>query len=95
MALNFRRDADTIIDLNADTLDNRDLPEILKKTVFTYKDTSKILTVVGSPFVVDIIDSVTHEKIYADIEIVNNQVTIRTSEIPTNELNITVMSTLL
>lgn len=95
MSVNFRRDADTIIDLNADTLDEKHLHEIIKKTIFTYKDTSKTLTVVGIPFSINIVDSVTNEIVTTDVEINGNNVIIRTSQIPTNTLNITIMSTLL
>lgn len=95
MSVSLRRDANTVIDLNADTLDEKHLHEIIKKTNFTYKDTNKTLTVVGTPFIVNIVDSVTNEVIMADVEINGNNVIIRTSQIPTNTLNITVISTLL
>lgn len=95
MSVNLRRDANTIIDLNADTLDEKHLHEIIKKTNFTYKDTIKTLTVVGTPFYISIIDSITKEVVYADIEINGNNIIVQTSQIPTNILNITVMSTLL
>ncbi len=95
MSVNFRRDANTIIDLNADTLDEKHLHEIIKKTSFTYKDTNKTLVVVGIPFSVNIVDSVTNEIVNTDVEIKGNNVIIRTNQIPTNTLNITIMSTLL
>lgn len=95
MSVNLRRDANTIIDLNADTLDEKHLYEIIKKTNFTYKDTTKTLTVVGTPFCINIVDSVTNEVVYADVEINGNNVIVQTSQVPTNTLNITVISTLL
>ena len=95
MSVNLKRDANTIIDLNAKTLEYKQLHEIIKKTTFVYSGVTATYTVVGIPFDVSIIDSVTKEKVVAEIEITNNSVKIMTSVKPTNPLNITVMSTLL
>ena len=95
MSVNFRRDANTIIDLNAKTLSYKQLHEILKKTSFKYKTTKQDFTVVGIPFLVQTIDSVTKEEVVTEVQIKGNVVTIMTSQIPTNELEVTIISTLL